>query len=124
MNEDSSRKTLKSEWSLLVESFIDDSELDVKKKKLKLKGLSLDFVVDQIKDLSALKKSLYQKIEKIKEQIESSQIILENLELVGSDTTEIVLQIDQLHVEGEKLSADLLRLDQKLKKMRSLEDQF
>jgi len=124
MNEDSSRKTLKSEWSLLVESFIDDSELDVKKKKLKLKGLSLDFVVDQIKDLSALKKSLYQKIEKIKEQIESSQIILENLELVGSDTTEIILQIDQLHVEGEKLSADLLRLDQKLKKMRSLEDQF
>lgn len=124
MSEDSSKNTLRSEWSLLVESFIDDSELEIKKNKLNLKGLSLDFVVDQIKELSAHKQSLYQHIEKLKVRIEESQAVYENLILVGSDTKEISNQIDHMHAEGEKISEEIMRIDEKLKKMRSLEDQY
>jgi len=124
MSEDSSKNTLRSEWSLLVESFIDDSELEIKKNKLNLKGLSLDFVVDQIKELSTHKQSLYQRIEKLKDRIEESQAVYENLILVGSDTQEISNHIDKMHTEGEKISEEIMRIDEKLKKMRSLEDQY
>lgn len=124
MSDDSLKNTLRTEWSLLVESFIDDSELEITKKNLKLKGMSLEFVVEQIKDLSGQKKSLFQRIEKLKHEIEQQQAVLENLVLVGSDTREVSNQIDRLQAQGQQLSEEIMRIDEKLKKMRSLEGQL
>ena len=124
MSDDGLKKTLRTEWSLLVESFIDDSELEITKKNLKLKGMSLEFVVEQIKDLSGQKKILFQRIEKLKNEIEQQQAVLENLVLVGSDTTEVSAQIDRLQEQGQHLSEEIMRIDEKLKKMRSLEGQL
>ena len=124
MSDDSLKNTLRTEWSLLVESFIDDSELEITKKNLKLKGMSLEFVVEQIKDLSGQKKSLFQRIEKLKHEIEQQQAVLENLVLVGSDTSEVSNQIDRLQAQGQQLSEEIMRIDEKLKKMRSLEGQL
>jgi len=124
MSDVSTKKTLRTEWSLLVESFIDDSELEVTKNKLNLKGLSLEFVVEQIKELSGQKKILFQKIEKIKNEIEQQQAIHENLLLVGSDTQEINFQLDKLQEQGQLISEEIQKIDEKLKKMRALEGQF
>ncbi|MFN3696195.1 MAG: hypothetical protein ACK4VO_02045 [Pseudobdellovibrio sp.] len=124
MSDVSAKKTLRTEWSLLVESFIDDSELEVTKNKLNLKGLSLEFVVEQIKELSGQKKILFQKIEKIKNEIEQQQAIHENLLLVGSDTQEINFQLDKLQEQGQLISEEIQKIDEKLKKMRALEGQF
>jgi len=124
MNDDSLKNTLRTEWSLLVESFIDDSELEITKKNLKLKGMSLEFVVEQIKDLSGQKKSIFQRIEKLKHEIEQQQAVIENLVLVGSDTSEVNAHIDQLQAQGQQLSEEIMRIDEKLKKMRSLEGQL
>jgi len=124
MSDDSLKNTLRTEWSLLVESFIDDSELEITKKNLKLKGMSLEFVVEQIKDLSGQKKSLFQRIEKLKHEIEQQQAVIENLVLVGSDTSEVNAHIDQLQAQGQHLSEEIMRIDEKLKKMRSLEGQL
>jgi len=124
MSDVSAKKTLRTEWSLLVESFIDDSELEVTKNKLNLKGLSLEFVVEQIKELSGQKKILFQKIEKIKNEIEQQQAVHENLLLVGSDTQEINFQLDKLQEQGQLISEEIQKIDEKLKKMRALEGQF
>lgn len=124
MSDVSAKKTLRTEWSLLVESFIDDSELEVTKNKLNLKGLSLEFVIEQIKELSGQKKILFQKIEKIKNEIEQQQAIHENLLLVGSDTQEINFQLDKLQEQGQLISEEIQKIDEKLKKMRALEGQF
>lgn len=124
MSDDITKNTLRTEWSLLVESFIDDSELEITKKNLKLKGMSLEFVVEQIKDLSGQKKILFQRIEKLKNEIEQQQAVLENLVLVGSDTSEVMAAIDRLQEQGQLLSEEIMKIDEKLKKMRSLEGQL
>ncbi len=116
-------KSLKSEWSLLVDNFLED---DIQQNAnndilLKLEGLSLDFINEKIKDLSQQKQLIFKKIEQIKKDIDQTNHVIENLLLVGSDSKVYDKKIDQLHADGEKLTQELSEIDLKLKKIRSIE---
>lgn len=110
------KASLKSEWSLLLESFIED---DIPKNK-EVKGLPQEFIQDKMRDLSEQKKSLFNKIEEIKAEIEETNIVVENLQLVGSNTQGALEKIDELYNRGKNLTELVLGLDQKIKKVRTL----
>lgn len=116
---------LREEWSLLVHSIIDDNTEAIQKtEKLNLQNLSLEQIKIVKRDLSQQRKHLNLKIENIKTRIDHLFSILENLELVGSGTEEIKSEIDALHIEGEKISAEISAIDMKLKKIHELKDKL
>ena len=116
MNEDEKSNTIKSEWALLLNSFIDENEkTDLKVKDLPIHAIQND---DYAKNLSLTKHHLYQKIEEIKAQIDETTQIIENLKLVGSDTDGLDKTLDGLHNQGEVVSLEIQEIDQKIKKIR------
>lgn len=121
MNDDSSQSTAKStlraEWSLLLESFIEDEQTSDKKI---IEGLPLDFIQDQMRDLSEQKQYLFQQIESIKIEIDQTYSVIDNLKLVGSDTQAAYARIDELEAKGHQLTEYLGQLDQKIRKIRTL----
>ena len=120
MNEDDKSNTIKSEWTLLLNSFIDEDEKVGKKDSQKLKEHSQPVFrsEDYAKNLSLNKHHLYQKIEDIKAQIEEISQIIENLKLVGSSTDDLNLDLDRLHQEGEATSLEIHEIENKIKKIR------
>ncbi len=127
MNEDSSqlpqKQGLKNEWALLVHSFVESSE-DVKPtllEKIQKSGLKPADLSLHTKTLSQNRKSLNLQIEAIKSKIDRLVIVSENLELVGSNTDGIHEDIQMLNHEGEKLSAEVIELEKKIKKVREIE---
>ena len=84
--------------------------------------------MDQIgivkKDLSQQRKILNQKIETINLQIDKLSGIIENLKLVGSETSEFHDEIDLLHLQGEKISSQIYSVEQKIAKIHDLNDRM
>lgn len=121
MNDDDSDKspkaTLKSEWTFLLESFVEDLELTPYKT---VNGLPHEFITETMRSLSEQRHTLFQQIENIKEQIEENYTVIENLELVGSDTQEVLSRIASLHEQGASLTDALGQLDRQIKKTRTL----
>ena len=116
-------KGLRDEWSLLIHSFLDEKSDDVGLiEKLPMVEFSLDKISLIKKELSSKRKKMNQSIEKIKIKIEQVHSVIENLELVGSDTAGLVKEIDFLNNEGEKISEEVLSLDKKIKKLHELQD--
>lgn len=116
MNEDEKSNTIKSEWALLLNSFIDENEkTDIKTKDLPNYVIYND---DYAKTLSLAKHQLHQKIEDIKAQIDEISQIIENLKLVGSDTEGLNTALDDLHRQGEEVSLEIQDIDHKIKKIR------
>lgn len=127
MNEDSSqlpqKQGLKNEWALLVHSFVESSE-DIKPtllEKIQKSGLKLTDLSLHTKTLSQNRKNLNLQIEAIKSKIDRLLTVSENLELVGSNTDGIHEDIQMLNNEGEKLSAEVMDLEKKIKKIREIE---
>lgn len=127
MNEDSSqlpqKQGLKNEWALLVHSFVESSD-DVKPtllEKIQKSGLKPDDLSLHTKTLSQNRKNLNLQIEAIKSKIDRLLTVSENLELVGSNTEGIHEDIQMLNNEGEKLSAEVIDLEKKIKKIREIE---
>ncbi len=120
MNEDEKSNTIKSEWALLLNSFIDENEkTDVKTKDLLNHAINNDDYAKQLsKTLSLAKHQLHQKIEDIKAQIDETGQIIENLKLVGSDTDCLNSALDDLHKQGEIVSLEIQEIDYKIKKIR------
>ncbi len=120
MNEDEKSNTIKSEWALLLNSFIDENEkTDVKTKDLPNNAIYNDDYAKQLsKTLSLAKHQLHQKIEDIKAQIDETGQIIENLKLVGSDTDGLNSALDDLHKQGETVSLEIQEIDHKIKKIR------
>jgi len=120
MNDDShssaTKSSLKSEWTLLLEAFVEE---DIPKIK-ELKGLPQDFIYETMRELSEQKQTLFQKIENVKAQIEETHMVIENLQLVGSTTADAHERIADLHDQGKALTETISVLDQKIKKVRSL----
>lgn len=116
MNEDEKSNTIKSEWALLMNSFIDEND----KTDIKIKNISNPAIYngDDAKALSLMKHQLHQQIEVIKSQIEETSQIIENLKLVGSDTDYLNTYLDDLNKQGETVSLQIHEIDQKIKKMR------
>lgn len=121
-----SPKGLRDEWSLLLHTFLDDSS-ETKKSdemitQMKASPLTLDQIKGMRKDLSSKRKKMNQSIEKLKSKIEQMSNVVDNLELVGSDTTGLVKEINMLNNEGEQISEEIIVLDQKIKKLHELQD--
>ncbi len=120
MNEDEKSNTIKSEWALLLNSFIDENEkTDVKTKDLTNHAIYNDDYAKQLsKTLSLAKHQMHQKIEDIKAQIDETAQIIENLKLVGSDPDGLNTALDDLHKQGEMVSLEIQEIDYKIKKIR------
>jgi hypothetical protein len=123
MKDDYSQNSLREEWSLLLQSFLEDeaSQSDLV-HKMRVSQLSADRVKSIKKDLSSKRKKLNQAIEKIKIKLEQVTMVIENLKLVGSDTSGLDKEIDFLIHEGEKIFEEILKLDSKIKKIHDLQD--
>lgn len=125
MKDDFSPHGLKSEWTLLIHGFIEENTSTDKKtdyiSELAKSGLKQEDIKLHIKSMSQSRKLLNNQIEKIKADIEHLTGVIENLELVGSDTEGVQTQISDLNTEGEKLSNEIFDIDRKIKKMRELE---
>ncbi len=123
MKDDSSQNGLKQEWSLLIHSFLED---DTNKfeivDKMKSSELSVERIKSIKKELSAQRKKMNQAIEKIKIKIDQVTTVIENLKLVGSDTSGLMKEIDFLSNEGEKMSEEVMMLDQKIKRIHELQE--
>jgi hypothetical protein len=120
---DDSQNGLKQEWSLLIHSFLEDdsNKLEIV-DQMKNSDLSKERIKSLKKELSSQRKKLNQAIEKIKIKIEQVSMVIENLRLVGSDTTGLVKEIDFLSNEGEKISEEVVVLDQKIKRIHDLQE--
>jgi archaellum component FlaC len=124
--------SLRSEWSILVQSFVEDDQLaenaaDKTHKligQLKSQGLTFEDLKAYAKNLSVERKNINNQIEHIKKAIESKQQTIENLILVKSDTSEILAEIEELNHLGEQLSKKMNQVDRKAKTLRLAETLF
>ena len=112
----SQKGTLKSEWTLLLDSFVEEEN----PKATVIQGLPQEFIQETMRDLSEKKHSLFQQIEGVKAQIEETHVVIENLQLVGSDTQDAHDRIADLHEQGAALTETIHTLDKKIKKVRTL----
>ncbi len=132
MNDGSSQQTqknnlnheLKYEWTLLVHSFIESSENEKQTffDKIQNSGITRADLKLHTKNLSQTRKNLNLNIEKIKSQIDHLNTVTENLELVGSDTEPLQVQISKLNLDGEKLSSEVIAIEKQIKKLRQIEE--
>lgn len=122
MNDDShssaAKRSLKSEWTLLLEAFVEE---DIPKIKDSMpQEFILEAVEQTMRELSQQKHSLFQQIEGVKAAIDETHMVIENLQLVGSATEDAHERIADLHDQGKSLTEHISVLDQKIKKVRSL----
>ena len=119
----SSPQGLRGEWSLLLHSFLEEKvESDQIIDQMKSSALSVDQIKVIKKELSSKRKKMNQSIERIKIKIEQVSSVIENHELVGSDTTGLIKEINFLNHEGEQISEEVFALDNKIKKLHELQD--
>lgn len=119
----SSPQGLRGEWSLLLHSFLEEKvESDQIIDQMKSSALSVEQIKVIKKELSSKRKKMNQSIERIKIKIEQVNTVIENLELVGSDTTGLIKEINFLNHEGEQISEEVFVLDNKIKKLHELQD--
>lgn len=120
MNDDDShnspKSTLKSEWTFLLDSFVEE---EIPKAKI-IQGLPQEFIQETMRDLSEQKQHLFHQIEDVKARIEETHVVIENLILVGSDTQDAHDRIADLHEQGATLTESIDTLDKKIKKIRTL----
>ena len=119
----SSPQGLRGEWTLLLHSFLEEKvESDQIIDQMKSSALSVDQIKVIKKELSSKRKKMNQSIERIKIKIEQVNNVIENLELVGSDTAGLIKEINFLNNEGEQISEQVFVLDNKIKKLHELQD--
>lgn len=127
MSEDSNQNSLKTEWKLLIHSFLEDptetSEESISRLKIRIKEkkTTLTEIQKIKKGLSSEKKILNQKIESIKFAIDALSMTMQNLELVGSSMSDTNEKLNDLVRDGEETSEKLELVDTKLRKIRNLE---
>jgi methyl-accepting chemotaxis protein len=121
MDDYSRSSGLREEWKLLLHSFLEDHSKQVDLIN-QVQQLSADQLKAIKKDLSQRRKKLNQAIEKIKIKIDQLSGVIENLDLVGSDSSGLLKEIDFLSREGEKISEEIQIVDEKIKKVHSLQE--
>lgn len=123
MNDGTSPKGIRDEWSLLLHSFLDEqADQSEMIAKLKLAEMSADQIKVIKKELSSKRKKMNQSIERIKIKIDQVSTVIENLELVGSATSGLQKEIEFLSNEGEKISEEVMMIDSKIKKLHDLQE--
>ncbi len=124
--------SLRSEWTILVQSFIEDSQsikdtTDNNKRligQLKAQGLTVDDLRAYAKHLSVERKSINNQIEDIKYVLDSKHQAIENFILVKSDTTGVLEEIEELNGLGAQLSKKMIQIERKAKSLRLAESLF
>lgn len=108
---------LKLEWNLFWLSLTESTE----NTETKLESLTQSQLNNLKRVLSNDKKLLNQKLESLKKEIDLNLAKLEALKLVGGATDETIRNLDSLHDLGEKISAEINKIDEKLKVTRHIE---
>ena len=123
--------SLRSEWSILIQSFIEDDVIDLEVDKnhklldqLKAQGLTFDDLQTYAKHLSVERKSINNRIEDVKKSIENKHQTIENLILVHSETSGVLGEIEALNGLGEQLSKKMSQIEKKSKSLRLAESLF
>jgi uncharacterized coiled-coil DUF342 family protein len=134
MNDGSSNgknKSLRSEWSILVQSFVEDELIEEAVDKnqkligqLKSQGLAFEDLKAYSKQLSVERKSINNQIEDIKNSIDDKHQTIENLILVKSDTSDVLAEIEELNRLGEQLSKKMSQIEKKSKSLRLAESLY
>jgi len=108
---------LKLEWNLFWLSLTESTENEADK----IESLSQSQLNNLKRVLSNDKKLLNQKLESLKKEIDLNLAKLEALKLVGGSTEDTIRNLDSLHDVGEKISAEINKIDEKLKVTRLIE---
>ncbi|MBC7458170.1 MAG: hypothetical protein H7235_07830 [Bdellovibrionaceae bacterium] len=123
--------SLRSEWSILIQSFVENDSVEVRADKnhgligqLKTQGLTFHDLKVYAKHLSDERKSINNQIEDIKNSIDNKYQTMENLILVKSDTSDVLAQIEELNNLGELLSKKMSQIERKSKSLRLAESLF
>ena len=117
---------LKNEWSLFWNSLSGDfieSEAEDPFKTGKIQVLSLEQIRDITKALSKNRRQVNQKIESLTKEIELNSAKLETVRLVGGQDEAIVFRINDLSDQGQILSQELSKIDERLKIIRHTEEE-
>ena len=110
---------LKSEWSLLWGTLEPEtSEVDLKE----IEPLNAEQLKAISKILSQDRKRVYQKIETLNKEVELNSAKLESLKLVGSESTDTLERLNLLADQGQSLSNELAKLDEKLRIARQKQE--
>ena len=111
---------LKTEWSLFWDNIVGDEEIGQKDPFVsgKIEQLSLEKLKEISRALSRDRKLLNQKLESLNKELDLNTAKLESLRLVGGDTSETELRINELSDLGQSLSVKLTKINEQLKVAR------
>lgn len=115
----SAAKSLNHEWSLLRDSFVDNPMVVIEQKSHTVDELKLNK-----KMLSQKRRDTNLRLEAIKNRIEQLSQISENLLLVGSDPQGAQEEIQQLYLEGEKLTSEIQQIENQIKRIHEAEEEL
>lgn len=127
MGDGSSRsivKSLKKEWSLLLEVFQGEEESEKTANTFNfsnMEALDLDQVREITKGLTEDRKKLNQKLETLSKELDLNSAKLESLRLVGGNEEETFKRIQELNDLGQAMAEAMAKLDKKLREARSKE---
>lgn len=111
---------LLNEWIIFWNSL--KSSNDFRIEAPAIENLSAKQAAELNQILSQDRRRTNQKIELINKEIKLNQSKLESLQMMGSEGDSILLRINELNDQGQKLSLELASLDEQLKKARDLEN--
>jgi hypothetical protein len=86
-----------------------------------VRSMNQDQISQLTKELSRSRQKLNRELEEINADLDLAFEKQENLKLVGSDTLELESEIQELHTLGEVISEKLAKIDERLKLVRSVE---
>jgi hypothetical protein len=150
MSDDGSRKQtsfvsgLKTEWALFWDNLIGDDEDDKSveqeaqeaRDKIarenskdpfvtgKLESLSLEKIKMITKALSQDRKTLNQRLESLKKEMDLNSAKLESLHLVGGEKDETHRRLHELSDLGQALNEKLTLINERLRRARKVEDKI
>lgn len=119
------KSNILTEWSLFWDSLKKERpEIEEDFDSALLETLNLSQIKDMTRSLSQGRKKLNQKIESLNKEIELNSAKLDSLRLVGASDEDTLNRINELTDHGQKLSLELMKLDDKLKLARQFEQDF
>jgi hypothetical protein len=121
---DSFVDSLKNEWNLFWESLVGENQEKETEILPAPTPLTLEQVKALTKALSADRKRLNLKLEEIRRQIEENSARLETLKVVGGSEEETFHLLSELSDQGQKVSEQLHKVDERFKIARAREDEI
>lgn len=127
---DSFVESLKNEWNLFWENLTADNAENRENKEDASEllpaptPLTLEQVKALTKALSTDRKRLNLKLEEIRRKIEENSARLESLKVVGGSEEETFQTISELSDQGQKISEQLNKVDERLRVARQREDEI